>query len=210
MKLFNEKTLIQFYMKHLLFIALIALSIYSRGQNPQVIISTEVGDITVEIYSDKAPITANNFLAYVDTGKYKNLATFYRVVRYNNQPESSSKIEVIQGGYCEDSTIERLQFTPIKHETTQATGILHKNGVISMARLEPGTASSEFFICIGRQPGLDYHGDRNPDAQGFAAFGKVIKGMDIVRKIQRMKDKDQYLIKPVKINNITRVKVNSL
>jgi peptidyl-prolyl cis-trans isomerase A (cyclophilin A) len=177
-----------------------------KSQNPQVIISTEVGDITVEIFSDKAPITSTNFLAYVDAGKYKNLAFFYRVVRLNNQPKSSSKIEVIQGGYYEDSTIERLQFPPIKHETTEVTGLLHKDGVISMARLGPGTASSEFFICIGSQPGLDFHGDRNPDKQGFAAFGKVINGMKIVRKIQKMKDKDQYLLKPVKILNITRVK----
>lgn len=198
-------------MKNFLTLAFIIVSIeILSAQNPKVLISTEVGNIIIEIFQDKAPITSSNFLRYADAGKYKNLATFYRVVRYNNQPESSSKIEVIQGGYCEDSTIERLQFTPIKHETTQTTGILHKNGVISMARLEPGTASSEFFICIGRQPGLDYNGDRNPDAQGFAAFGKVIKGMDIVRKIQRMKDKDQYLIKPVRIINITRIKANPL
>ncbi len=192
----------------LIFIFGILLNINSECQNPQVVISTEVGDITLEIFSDKAPTTSANFLAYVDAGKYNNHATFYRVVRYNNQPNSSSKIEVIQGGYCEDSTIERLQLTPIKHETTKTTGVLHKNGVISMARMEPGTASSEFFICIGNQPELNYKGNRNPDEQGFAAFGKVVKGMDIVRKIQRMKDKDQYLIKQVRIYKIERLKTN--
>ena len=75
-----------------------------------------------------------------------------------------------------------------------------------MARSTPGTASSEFFICIGNQPELDYGGKRNPDGQGFAAFGKVIKGMKVVRKIQNLQDKNQYLISPVKITKIEKVK----
>jgi peptidyl-prolyl cis-trans isomerase A (cyclophilin A) len=75
-----------------------------------------------------------------------------------------------------------------------------------MARTEPGTASSEFFICIGDQPELDFGGKRNPDGQGFAAFGKVTSGMEVVRKIQQLQDRDQYLINSIKIKNITRVK----
>lgn len=196
-------------MKYLLiFVFVTLLTTFGECQNPIVVFSTEVGDITLEIFRDKAPITSANFLAYVDAGKYNNNTTFYRVVRLDNQPNNSTKIEVIQGGFCEDSTIERLQFTPIKHETTEATRVLHKNGVISMARMEPGTASSEFFICIGNQPELNYGGKRNPDGQGFAAFGKVVKGMNIVRKIQRMNDKDQYLIKQVRIYKIVRLKTN--
>jgi peptidyl-prolyl cis-trans isomerase A (cyclophilin A) len=82
---------------------------------------------------------------------------------------------------------------PIFHETTAETGILHTNGVISMARWEPGTATSEFFICVGDQPELDYGGRRNPDGQGFAAFGKVIKGMNVVKKIHVQPADGQYL-----------------
>src|SRR5262249_16023380 len=94
------------------------------------------------------------------------------------------------------------ELPPIAHETTDKTGILHKDGVISMARLQPGSASSEFFICVGGQPELDFGGKRNPDGQGFAAFGKVIEGMDVVRKIQQQPAKDQYLLSPVKITAV--------
>ena len=97
---------------------------------------------------------------------------------------------------------------PIPHESTAQTGILHKDGVTSMARYRPGTATSEFFICIGDQPSLDFAGTRNSDGYGFAAFGKVIYGMDVVRKIQKGETKGdfQLLIKPVKINQIYRCK----
>ena len=90
----------------------------------------------------------------------------------------------------------------IAHEPTSVTGIRHLDGVVSMARSEPGSASTEFFICIGDQPALDFGGNRNPDGQGFAAFGKVIKGMEVVRSIQIMRDTGQYLTDPVKINAV--------
>jgi len=191
--------------KMLFFSILTILFGCSVNKNPKVIISTEMGDIVVEIYIDKAPITASNFLAYVESGKYNNQSCFYRVVRPDNQPGNPIKIEVIQGGFYSDSLIEKLEFPAIKHETTEETGIQHKNGTISMARLEPGTATSEFFICIGDQPELDYNGIRNPDKQGFAAFGKVIRGMDIVRKIQLLNDKEQYLENPILIRKMERI-----
>jgi peptidyl-prolyl cis-trans isomerase A (cyclophilin A) len=194
-------------MKNLLIIVLVfTLLSCTKNQNPRVLISTQLGDIEAEIYLDKAPVTAANFLRYVDSARYNNdLACFYRIVRLDNQPDKPIKIEVIQGGYGKDSLIEIYQFPPIKHETTKETSVLHKDGVLSMARMEPGTASSEFFICIGDQPELDFNGKRNPDGQGFAAFGKVTKGMDVVRKIQKLKDKEQYLEKPVKILGIRRM-----
>jgi len=193
-------------MKKILIIALVIItSIEGIGQNPVVRIITKMGDIDVEVYLNEAPITAANFLAYVDAGKYNSQACFYRVVRLDNQPNKPIKIEVAQGGFQEDSIIEKNQFTPIKHETTKETGVLHKDGVISMARMEPGSASSEFFICIGDQPELDYNGQRNPDGQGFAAFGRVIRGMDVVRKIQLLKDNDQYLMNPVRIVSVKRI-----
>jgi peptidyl-prolyl cis-trans isomerase A (cyclophilin A) len=194
-------------MKKLLILAFVSILIScNKNHNPKVLISTQLGDIEAEIFIDKAPITATNFLRYVDSGKYNSNACFYRTVRMDNQPGKTVKIEVIQGGFYSDSVIEKIQFPPIRHETTRETGVLHKDGVLSMARNEPGTASSEFFICIGDQPALDFGGKRNPDGQGFAAFGKVINGMDVVRKIQQLKDRDQYLENPVKINGIKRIK----
>ncbi len=184
----------------------ILLASCTLNRNPRVVITTELGNIEAEIYLDKAPVTATNFLKYVDAGKYNNLACFYRVVRPDNQPDKKIKIEVIQGGFYEDSLVEKYQFPPIRHETTKETGILHKDGILSMARNAPGTASSEFVICVGDQPELDFGGKRNPDKQGFAAFGKVTKGMDVVREIQKLKDKEQYLEKPVKIIGISRIK----
>jgi peptidyl-prolyl cis-trans isomerase A (cyclophilin A) len=169
----------------------------------KVLMRTEMGDITLEIYPDKAPVTASNFLALVDQGVYTN-AVFYRVVRMDNQPQNKVKIEVIQGGLFNDSLINN--FTPIEHESTGETGILHTDGVISMARMEPGTASTEFFICVGNQPSLDYGGDRNPDGEGFAAFGRVSEGMDVVRKIQILPDSGQYLPDKVLINSMQKIR----
>ena len=166
------------------------------NKKSEVIISTELGDITIELYPDKAPVTVANFIRYIEENRFKG-ATFYRVVTQDNQPDNDVKIEVIQGGLFEDNHPQALP--PIKHETTQQTGIRHLDGTISMARYGPGTATSEFFICIGNQPSLDYGGNRNTDGQGFAAFGRVVKGMDVVKKIQQQPEKEQYLKPRIKI-----------
>lgn len=171
-------------------------------ENPRVTIKTGLGEITIEIYEKDAPITAANFLKYVDEGRYKD-GCFYRIVTMDNQPNNDIKIEVIQGGLSEETRGNML--SPIKHETTDKTGILHKNGVISMARLKPGTASSEFFICVGDQPELDFEGRRNPDGQGFSAFGKVVKGMNVVKKIHQQPAEGQMLDPRIKIFDITRI-----
>lgn len=162
------------------------------AQKNNCIIKTELGDITIELYPGKAPITVANFLSYVDAHLYDS-SSFFRSVTLNNQPNDSIKIEVIQGG-----NVDSLKaFAPIPLETTQQTGLLHTNGTISMARGKPATATSSFFICINDQPSLDHGGKRNRDGQGFAAFGKVIKGMDVVKKIQQLyPDQGQYF-KPV-------------
>jgi len=166
---------------------------------PRVIMETTLGKIIIEIDTLKAPVTALNFLNHIKKGTFKN-AVFYRVVRPDNQPYSKTKIEVIQGGLYADEEIDK--YNPIVHETTQKTGLKHLDGTISMARNEPGTASTEFFICIGDQPDLDFGGKRNPDGQGFAAFGKVDEGMDVVWQIQAQKDTSQYLVELVKILKI--------
>ncbi|HEY9114084.1 MAG TPA: peptidylprolyl isomerase [Bacteroidales bacterium] len=176
--------------------ALVLLFISFKTKNPKVLMVTELGEITIELYPEKAPVTVQNFLQYVEENRFTD-ATFYRVVTPENQPGKEWKIEVIQGGLFEDVHPDMLP--PIIHETTDQTGILHKDGTISMARNEPGTATSEFFICIGEQPFLDYGGKRNPDGQGFAAFGQVIDGMEVVRKIQKLPETGQYLDERVKI-----------
>jgi peptidyl-prolyl cis-trans isomerase A (cyclophilin A) len=150
--------------------------------NPRVRIQTELGDVLLELYAQQAPLTVQNFLRYIEEDRFRE-ATFHRVVRMDNQPNNEYKIEVVQGGLKEDD--HPLSLPPIAHESTQQTGILHTNGTISMARNEPGSAASDFFICIGDQPELDFGGRRNPDRQGFAAFGNVIEGMDVVHKIHQ-------------------------
>ncbi len=167
-----------------------------RSPGTLVTISTDMGDMVVEVYPHRAPVTASNFLKHVEKGTYTN-SVFYRVVRMDNQPQSDMKIEVIQGGLFEDDIVDAVP--PIIHETTEITGILHTDGVISMARNEPGSASTEFFICIGDQPSLDFGGERNPDGQGFATFGKVVQGMKVARAIQALPDDGQYLVEQVTI-----------
>jgi peptidyl-prolyl cis-trans isomerase A (cyclophilin A) len=164
------------------------------------IIKTSLGDITVELYPKKAPITVANFLKYVDAHLYDN-TTFFRSVTLNNQPQNDVKIEVIQGGEIDSTKV----FKPIPIERTSQTGLLHKNGAISMARDTPDSATCSFFICINDQLSLDFGGKRNKDGQGFAAFGKVTKGMDVVKKIQQLTpNNDQYFKPPVLILSITR------
>jgi len=182
-----------------------ALALLNAGAEPNtnVWIKTGLGNIKVEIYERQAPVTAANFLRYVDAGFFKE-ASFYRVVRLDNQPDNLVKIEVIQGGLRFGDG--ESPFPPVEHETTVKTDVLHKDGVISMARNAPGSATSEFFICIGDQPELDFGGKRNPDGQGFAAFGRVVEGMEIVRKIQQQPDEGQILKKKVIILDIQRIR----
>ena len=181
--------------------AISALFACKPATNPQVVIETDQGTITAEIYLKQAPISAGNFLKLVDQGHYnKGNAVFYRVTRADNQPNNDVKIDVIQGGLYHEADADASP-----HETTQATGLHHLDGSLSMARAEPGTASSEFFICIGDQPELDFGGKRNPDGQGFAVFGQVTDGMSTVHTIQALPDNQQYLIEPVVIRSIRRL-----
>ncbi|MGQ7868165.1 peptidylprolyl isomerase [Sunxiuqinia sp. sy24] len=180
----------------LLSLLLICFYACSQPDVPTVKIETELGNIVVELHPDKAPVTVANFLRLVEEQVYQD-ACFYRVVRMGNQPNKEVKIEVIQGGLKDDELVEK--HAAIVHETTRETGLKHWDGTISMARMEPGTASTEFFICVGDQPELDFGGKRNPDGQGFAAFGQVIQGMDVVREIQQGKDRGQMLVEPIRI-----------
>lgn len=154
-------------------------------QNPslvRVLIETELGEIEVELDLANAPVTTENFLRYLDAGRY-NGGGFNRSVRLDNQARDDVLIEVIQAG--PNPEFRRRGFPPIELERTRDTGLKHLDGTLSMARGGPDTASSGFFICINDQPSLDFGGDRNDDGQGFAAFGHVIRGMDVVRKIHQ-------------------------
>jgi peptidyl-prolyl cis-trans isomerase A (cyclophilin A) len=174
-----------------------------KAKTIRVLIETEKGDIEVELNAENAPATVANFLRYVD-GKFYDGGRFHRTVKPDNQPDNKVKIEVIQAGIHQVKTKD--EFPPIKLERTRDTKLAHKDGTISMARDGPDTATSDFFICIGDQPELDFGGKRNPDGQGFAAFGKVTKGMDVVKKIQAAPAKEQALEPPIKIVRIRRAK----
>lgn len=180
----------------------VAISSATFAQAPvHCIIKTSLGNIAIELYPAKAPLTVANFLQYVDKKLY-NGSSFFRVCTPANEAKRRVKIEVIQGGNVPDS----LVLDSIKIETTKYTGLSHKDGTLSMARSGPNSATSQFFICINDQPALDFAGARNPDGQGFAAFGKVTAGMAVVKMIQLQEDTAQYLITPVKIFGINRVK----
>jgi peptidyl-prolyl cis-trans isomerase A (cyclophilin A) len=167
---------------------------------PRVIIQTDLGDIEVEIDTIHAPLTAANFLRYVDLGFYR-FGRFHRTVRADNQRDSKVKIAVVQAGL---DSLRVKDFPPIKLERTSVTKLRHKDGTISMARDGPDTATSDFFICVGDQPALDHGGKRNPDGQGFAAFGRVMLGTDVVRKINEAPAEGQTLEPAVRIINIVR------
>jgi peptidyl-prolyl cis-trans isomerase A (cyclophilin A) len=189
----NQTVLIFSVLCHVLFISC------SSSKFPLVEFTTSYGELVLEIDTLNAPVTAENFLHLAEKGVFGD-AVFYRTVHIGNQHNNPVKIAVVQGGLFADSLIDR--FPAIVHEPTSKTGIKHRNGVISMARNEPGTASTEFFICIGNQPELDFGGRRNPDGMGFAAFGKVVNGMKTVHKIHRLPENNQYLVKPVKIEAV--------
>lgn len=194
------------YMKRLLFYfvtIVFCVSCKQQYKNPHITIETAYGDIELELYADKAPKTVAAFLSYIDSDYY-NHSSFYRVLNDENQPSNAPKTELIQGGIWKTNNKKASQLKGIEHETTKQTGILHTDGTISLARLAPGTATTEFFICIGNQPGLNYGGENIADGQGYAAFGRVIKGMDIVKKIYRQNEDNQYFDPPITIFSISR------
>ena len=182
-------------------------------------IVTDVGAIVIALFGDVAPITVENFLAYVDAGHYQG-ATFYRATQ---KGEKGSGIDVIQGGRYRDLMafggyeLASGPYPPIAHEPTSVTGLSHVDGAVSMARLAPGSATSEFFICIGDNLNLDFGGSRNPDGQGFAVFGQVIEGMDVVRAIQAQPTdaalgsefvQGEVLQPPIRILTVARIQMD--
>jgi peptidyl-prolyl cis-trans isomerase A (cyclophilin A) len=165
-------------------------------------IDTAIGSITVELDAVRAPATTENFIRYVLEGFYSD-GEFFRTVTLANQPDDAIKIAVIQAGASAEREDET--YGPIALERTEETGMRHVDGTISMARSGLDSATHSFFICVGDQPELDFGGKRNPDGQGFAAFGQVVDGMDLVREIHAMPADGQSLDPPLSIQRAVRV-----
>jgi peptidyl-prolyl cis-trans isomerase A (cyclophilin A) len=152
-----------------------------RLRLPVAIFETEKGTIEIEVDAARAPVTAANFLKYVDGGFYDGGAVI-RAVRADNTVRHDVPIEVIQ--FEIDAARRRQRFPPIVLERTSVTRLKHVDGVVSMARSGPDTATASFSIVIGDQPEMDFGGRRNADGQGFAVFGRMVRGKDVVRAIQ--------------------------
>ena len=180
-------------------LVLLFLSSRTHAAEPaavRVVLETARGEIELALDPVHAPATTANFLRYVAAGLYDG-GGFHRTVKPDNQPDKKIRIEVIQAGI--DPARTKLDGPPITLERTRDTGLKHLDGTVSMARDGPDTATSDFFICLGAQPALDFGGQRNPDGQGFAAFGHVVRGLDVVRAIQQSPAAGQSLTPPVKI-----------
>ena len=151
------------------------------AQLPIVVFQTEKGTIDMEVDSVRAPVSAANFLKYVEAGFYDG-GSVNRSVRPDNTVRHDVEIQVIQ--FQIDPARRAEQFARIPLERTSLTGLKHVDGALSMARSGPDTATASFSIVIGDQPEMNFGGRRNPDGQGFAVFGRVIRGMDVVKAIQ--------------------------
>lgn len=165
----------------LIFLLLIGCS-HPKYDNPHVLIKTGMGDIEVELFTTKAPKSAAAFLQNVEKGLYKNSA-FYRVLKTDEMP-TDFNTGLIQGGIYNSEKAKTMKVDSVPHERTDQTGLSNVNGAVSFAHSGPGTATTEFFICIGDQSPLDANRSGTADGQGYAVFGKVFKGMKVVRKIQ--------------------------
>jgi peptidyl-prolyl cis-trans isomerase A (cyclophilin A) len=172
----------------------------------QVAIRTAKGVITIDLYAAKAPITVKNFLRYVDAKRLDG-ASFYRASHVPNAPDHG----LVEGGLRGDP---KKVFKPIAHESTATTGLTHKDGTVSMARRGPGTATADFFVVVGDQPGFDADPTGQGDKDGFAAFGQVTSGMEVVHAIFEQKVsatagvgamKGEMLSPPVPIVSVRRV-----
>jgi peptidyl-prolyl cis-trans isomerase A (cyclophilin A) len=194
-------------MNKLLIISIIVILIscsHPVYKNPHILLNTDYGDVEIELYPDKAPATVAAFLLYVDSGYFKN-SSFYRVLTNENVP-SEYNSGLVQGGIFKTNPNLLIKIPGIRHESTKQTGLSHTSGTISLARTTPGTASTEFFICVGDQPQFDSSASAGGDGLGFAAFGKVFKGMDVIRKIQNNPSHGESFNRDVKITSVERLK----
>jgi peptidyl-prolyl cis-trans isomerase A (cyclophilin A) len=194
-------------MKNIFLISLLLFCCLSCKQyaanDPHIEIETAQGDITLQLFPDKAPKTVAAFLKYVEAGHYKE-SNFYRVIKNENVP-AEYNTGLIQGGIFHSNPALHQQLKGTEHESPRVTGLSHTSGTISMARTTPGSATSEFFICVGDQQQFDSSSRVGSDGLGYAAFGKVVEGMDVLSKIQNKKSNGESFIEKVRIINIRRL-----
>lgn len=173
-------------------------------REPRVSVKTALGEVVLEVLTRRAPLTAANFLRYVD-GHHFDGCSIYRIATPHNQhPPPPVSASVIQWGmgFGEQDT---RPFPPVAHEPTSVTGLTHCDGAVSLARLAPGTGSSEFFFCVGDQPQLDFGGRRHPDGAGFAVFGQVVAGEAVLSAIYARAEADHLLRRPIPIRVARRI-----
>ena len=188
-----------------------------QEETVQVVFETEVGDIEVELFPGRAPLSAAQFLAHVDAGSYEG-ASFYRVTRESD----GSAIDVVQGGLLAGAVLDGSDAyaegysstTAVAHETTDQTGIANERGTLAFARLDPGTADTEIFFNVRDNPELDTgFTEDGRDGYGYATFGRVVEGMQVLDEIQQMPSdaptpmetvRGQILEQPVLIRSIYR------
>ena len=166
-------------------------------------LTTELGVIELAVHEEQAPASAGYFLADVRNGLYDG-TSFFRIVTLTNQRvvERARRIAVIQGGLRH----QREDLAPvIPHETTSMTGLKHLKGTVSLARFAPGAVYRSFFICLRDEPVLDFGGARHPDGLGFAAFGRVAAGFDVVQSIYARAEEAEYLKNEIAIHRATVV-----
>lgn len=194
-------------------VAVLLVAAAGAAQSPQlqpgevlVRIETKFGNIDLAVDTKRAPITAGNFLKYVDGGFYDG-GRFHRATRADNYtpaPPNRPMMEIIQGGINPARRGEAFAAIPL--ERTSVTGLKHVTGVVSMARSPAAdTATSDFFILLNDQPSLDFGGLRFDDGQGAAAFGRVAAGLDVVRTIQQQPVEQQRLTPPIEIVRAKRL-----
>ncbi len=169
---------------------------HKKYEHPHILIETAYGDIEAELYPDKAPATVKAFISYIDSGYYKN-TSFYRVLKDDDMP-TDYNTGLIQAGVWPD----KKNVPGIMHESTKQTGLSHFNGTLSLARTDVNTATTEFFICIGDRTQLDFGNNGTKDSLGFAAFGKVVKGMSVVRDIQSAHSTGDHFDTKIAVKNI--------
>lgn len=176
-----------------------------KYDHPTINIQTYFGDIIVELYPKKAPETVKGFLDFVDSGYFKN-TSFYRILTKDDESMNAAKTNLIQGGLWQTKLKLQQKLPGIPLETTRQTGILHKAGVISLARAEAeNSGNTEFFICLDDEPDYDYGGNASPDKKGYATFGKVISGMKYVKQIHQQPEFETNFTPPIKIINIKKL-----
>lgn len=179
-----------FFSPLLLLAASLLLNAACGPSSPRVELRTQFGSIVIEVDTVRAPRTAANFLRYVDEGRYAS-ASFYRV-RREEAELMQDPTAIVQGGLWHGDTTKFLP--PVPLESTRETGLRHTDGVVSLARFGVDSGRGEFFVVIGDQAHLDY---RDAERPGFAAFGRVVEGLDLVRQISRLPASEEILARPI-------------